>query len=73
MDKLRKVQARGASFKPAYLIFEPLQCSELFLAAEPGLRNRGLQHPDRLIVNRERDRKGMPVLVALAQEQQQSR
>jgi hypothetical protein len=67
MDKLRKVRARGASFKPACLIVEPLQYSKLFLAAEPGLRNSGLQHPDRLIVNRERDWKGMPVLAAMSE------
>ena len=66
MDNLRKVRARGASVKPACLIVEPLQCSKLFLAAEPGLRNRGLQHPDRLVVNREKDREGMPVLATSA-------
>ena len=67
MDNLRKVRARGASVKPACLIVEPLQCSKLFVAAEPGPRNRGLQHSDRLVVNRKRDRKGMAVLTAMSE------
>jgi hypothetical protein len=63
---LRKVRARGASFEPACLIVETLQCSQLCLAAEAGLRNCGLQHPDRLIVNPERHRKVVPVLAAMS-------
>jgi hypothetical protein len=42
---LREVRARGALFEPACLIVETLQCSKLFLAAEAGLRNCGLQYP----------------------------
>jgi hypothetical protein len=38
IDMLRKVRARGASFEPACLIVETLQCSQLCLAAEVGLR-----------------------------------
>ena len=55
--------AANRNQKTACLIVEPLQCGKLFLAAKPGLRNRGLQHPDRLIVDRDRHRKGMAVLL----------
>jgi hypothetical protein len=34
-------------------------------SAEPGVRNRSLQHPDRLAVDRSRHRKAMPVLAAM--------
>jgi hypothetical protein len=53
----------GADFKRA--IKEALQCGKLALAAKPGVRNRSLQHPDRLAVDRSRHRKAMPVLAAM--------
>jgi hypothetical protein len=67
VDKLCKGGTGGEAFEPPCLIVEPLQRSKLLLAAEPGLRNRGLQHPDCLIVNREGDWKGMPVLAAMSE------
>ena len=57
--------AGGAAFQPARLIIETLQCGKLFRAAEPSLRNRSLQHPDRLVIDRDRHRKRVPVLAAM--------
>jgi len=55
----------GVAFELARLIVGALQCGKLALAAKPGVRNRSLQHPDRLAVDRSRQRKVMPVLAAM--------
>src|SRR6516162_10064756 len=67
IDQLGKGWAGGAAFEPSRLIVEPLQRGKFFLAAEPGLRHRGFQHPDRLVVNRDRHRKGTAVLAAMSE------
>jgi hypothetical protein len=46
--------ANGVAFELARLIVGALQCGKLALAAKPGVRNRSLQHPDRLAVDRSR-------------------
>jgi hypothetical protein len=66
IEHVRKGWASGAAFQPARLIIQTLQCGKLFLAAEPSLCNRSLQHPDRLIIDRDRHRKGVPVLAAMS-------
>jgi len=65
IEHLRKGWAGDAAFEPAHLVVETLQCGELFLTPEPGLRNRRFQHPDRLVVNDDRHRKGMPVFAVV--------
>ena len=59
--------AGRVAFQPARLVVEALQCSKLFLAAEPGFRHRGFQHADRLVVYRDRHRKGVTVLPAMGE------
>jgi hypothetical protein len=49
--------ANGVAFELARLIGGALQYGKLALAAKPGVRNRSLQHPDRLAVDRSRQRK----------------
>src|SRR6516162_11964786 len=67
IDKLCKGWAGRVAFQPARLVVEALQCSKLFLAAEPGFRHRGFQHADRLVVYRDRHRKGVTVLPAMGE------
>src|SRR6516164_9787353 len=43
IQHLRKGRAGDATFEPARLVVETLQCGELFLTAEPGLCNRSFQ------------------------------
>jgi len=64
-EHLPKGWANGVASELARLIVGALQCGKLALAAKPGVRNRSLQHPDRLAVDRSRHRKAMPVLAAM--------
>ena len=57
-----------AMIELARLIVGAVQCGKLALAAEPGVRNRSLQHPDRLAIDRSRHRKGYRSLPPWAME-----
>ena len=67
LDELLKSGAGHMAFEPADLVVETLQRGEFFLAAEPGLRNRRFEHPDRLVVYRDGHREGVPVLAAMGE------
>ena len=55
LDLLWPEPAAGLAFQPASVV-APLQRGKLLRASEPGLRDRRLQHPDRVLMDRERHR-----------------
>ena len=67
IQQLRKGWAGSSAFESVRLVVKTVQRAKLLLAAEPGPCSCGLQHPDRLIANRERDRKGMAAMRCFAQ------
>jgi len=55
------------SFKPTRLFVETPNGAQFLLVTETGLLDRGFKHSDRLVIDFERDREGVPVLAAMSE------
>jgi hypothetical protein len=67
IEHVRIARTGDMAFELASLFVETHQHGKLLLAAEPGLCNRHFRHPYRLVVDRDRHRKGVPVLAAMGE------
>ena len=65
-DQLLDRWTARMAFKPSGLFVQPLQCAEFFVLSQLGLQDSRLEHVDRLVIDLERHREGMPVLRSAA-------